>query len=154
MSHNWDKIIRCRTGIKTACGVLKGSMLRLVILLVLSFPFRAGYAQEPKQSDETEGCLSCHASVTPGIVADWENSHHARVAPTEALQKEKLTRRVSADSLPEHLAMIPVGCAECHTMNPEKHNDTFGHNGYQILPVLSWDRGHGARHDHPGDIAG
>ena len=28
-------------------------------------------------SDDTDACLACHASVTPGIVSDWEKSRHA-----------------------------------------------------------------------------
>jgi ssDNA-binding Zn-finger/Zn-ribbon topoisomerase 1 len=30
-----------------------------------------------------------------------------------------------------------VGCAECHTLNPEKHKDTFGHNGFKIHVVVT-----------------
>jgi len=137
MLCDWNKLITCWVGNKVAYGVLKRNILGPVILLVLSFPFRIGYAQEPKQSDETGGCLSCHASVTPGIVADWQNSLHAKVTPAEAVKKEKLARRVSADSIPEPLTMTTVGCAECHTMNPEKHNDTFGHNGFQVHAVVT-----------------
>ncbi len=30
-----------------------------------------------------------------------------------------------------------MGCAECHISNPEKHKDTFDHNGYQVHVVVS-----------------
>jgi len=81
--------------------------------------------------------LSCHTMINPGIVADWEKSLHARVTPEEALKKRKLERRISADSIPEAPAKTVVGCAECHTRNPEKHKDTFDHNGYPVHIVVS-----------------
>ncbi len=79
----------------------------------------------------------CHASVTPGIVADWERSLHAKVTSGEALQKKKLEHRVSAKSIAEHLARTTVGCAECHISNSEKHMDTFNHEGYQVHVVIT-----------------
>ena len=30
-----------------------------------------------------------------------------------------------------------VGCAECHTLNPEKHKDSFEHNGYKVHVVVT-----------------
>ena len=30
-----------------------------------------------------------------------------------------------------------MGCAECHTLNPDKHSDTFEHNGYQVHIVVT-----------------
>ncbi len=137
MYRNWDKIIGCLAGIKSACRALKKSMRGLVVLFAFSSLFSLGIAQEPSSSEDTEGCLMCHASTHPGIVADWLNSRHAKVTPAEALQKEKLARRVSADSVPEYLAMTAVGCAECHTLNPEKHRDTFAHGGYQVHTVVT-----------------
>src|SRR3972149_3742490 len=35
----------------------------------------------PPVSEKTQECLSCHATVTPGIVADWERSLHSRGTP-------------------------------------------------------------------------
>jgi hydroxylamine dehydrogenase len=40
------------------------------------------------------------------------------------------------------MANVVVGCAECHTMNPKKHKDTFEHNGYSVHVVVT-----------PGDCA-
>jgi hydroxylamine dehydrogenase len=137
MFHNRDKIIGWPTGIKSARGTLKGSMLGVAVFFLVSISLAVGTAQEPSSSEDTEGCLMCHASTHPGIVADWQNSRHARVTPAEALQKEKLARRVSAQSVPEYLAMTTVGCAECHTLNPEKHRDTFAHGGYQVHAVVT-----------------
>jgi len=30
-----------------------------------------------------------------------------------------------------------VGCAECHTMNSEKHKDTFEHNGFNVHIIVT-----------------
>ena len=92
---------------------------------------------KPRISGTTETCLACHALVTPGIVSDWKRSRHASVSPVEALKKSKLERRISNEKVPGELADIVVGCAECHTTNPEKHQDTFDHNGYKVHGVVT-----------------
>ncbi len=136
MSSNRSKLVPCGISDKAIRGASKGCMSMLVMFLVVSVWFSIGLAQEPN-SDATEGCLGCHMSIHPGIVADWQNSRHARVTPARALEKEELARRVSADSIPEHLMTTTVGCAECHTMNPEKHLDTFEHADYQVHAVVT-----------------
>ncbi len=78
-------------------------------------------------SDATQECIGCHSSVTPGIVADWKRSRHAKIAPGEALAKSELNRRVSASNIPEPLSKVVVGCAECHQLNIESHKDSFNH---------------------------
>ncbi len=88
-------------------------------------------------SPDTEICLDCHREVHPGIVGDWERSRHRLIRPSEALEKEDLERRVSAGVIPEALGGNAVGCAECHTMNPDEHADTFEHNGYQVHIVVT-----------------
>jgi hypothetical protein len=88
-------------------------------------------------SEETEGCLGCHEMVTPGIVGDWLKSRHAKVSPAEGLAKEEVKRRISAVNLDKTLVQNSVGCAECHTMNADKHPDSFEHNGYTIHTVVS-----------------
>ncbi len=90
-----------------------------------------------KVSEATETCISCHASVTPGIVAEWKKSLHAQVTPAQALKKDKLSRRISTEKVPGELANVVVGCAECHTLNPKSHKDTFEHNGYQVHIVVT-----------------
>ena len=99
-------------------------------------------AEAPKEpaspiSSETKLCLVCHNSVSPGIVADWRRSHHARVTPAEAMKNKPLERRVSAAEVPEHLANVVVGCAECHNLSPEKHKDTFEHGGERVHVVVT-----------------
>jgi hypothetical protein len=71
------------------------------------------------------------------MVAAWEKSRHARTSPEEGLKKAEMGRRISAKKVPEKLARNVVGCAECHTLNPDKHSDTFEHNGYQVHIVVT-----------------
>ncbi|MHB8765181.1 MAG: multiheme c-type cytochrome [Deferrisomatales bacterium] len=97
-----------------------------------------GWAAAPVSS-ATEACLGCHAEVTPGIVADWRASRHSRVSPGEALRRAPRERRVSASSAPEGLADTAVGCAECHTRDPDRHADTFEHNGFRVHVVVTPD---------------
>ncbi len=106
----------------------------LAITMVLLFP---GYFFAANISDATSECLDCHSNIAPGMVAAWESSRHARTSPLEALNKKELERRVSAKSLPKGLRQNVVGCAECHTLNPDKHSDSFEHNGYQVHIVVT-----------------
>ncbi len=91
----------------------------------------------PKISEPSRECLECHESVTPGIVADWKLSRHARTTPGLAMKKPELQRRVSAKKVPEGLSGTAVGCAECHTANPGAHKDTFEHVDHKVHPVVT-----------------
>lgn len=84
-------------------------------------------------SEATIECLDWHRQVTPGIAADWEKSRHAGITPAKALMKNELERRISSEKTPEKLANYAVGCAECHTLNPDKLKDNFEHNGYRVI---------------------
>ncbi len=93
--------------------------MRLLSLLILTFYFffiSSSYlkAQE-KISATSQICLSCHQIATPGIVFDWKKSKHAKVVKNGQV----------------------IGCAECHTLEPEKHKDTFHHNGYKVHTVVT-----------------
>ena len=106
----------------------------LGVVLVLLFP---SHILAAEMSDATAECLECHSSIAPGMVAAWENSRHARVSPAESWKKTELERRISTKSVDKKLAANVVGCAECHTLNPEKHSDTFEHNDYQVHIVVT-----------------
>jgi hydroxylamine dehydrogenase len=88
-------------------------------------------------SEDTKACLECHAAAHPGILADWQKSRMTEITPAEAMKKAELERRISVKKLPDELAGHVVGCAECHTINPEKHPDTFDHEGYQVHTVVT-----------------
>jgi len=125
------------TKFKVIKRTLRDIGIKSLILFIFLFSLFAGISSAAKVSENTEMCLSCHAMVNPGILADWEKSLHSKVIPSEALKKEKLALRVSADSIPERLSSTVVGCAECHTMKPEKHKDSFEHNGFKIHIVVT-----------------
>lgn len=113
-------------------------MFFLAVPIVLLSLTMAG----PAPSPDTEACLECHRATHPGIVGGWERSRHARTRPVDALEKPEIERRISTASPPEALRDVTVGCAECHTLRPEAHADTFEHQGYDVHVVVS-----------PGDCA-
>jgi hydroxylamine dehydrogenase len=88
-------------------------------------------------SGDTEACLGCHESITPGIVADWRTSRHAKTTPEMALNKPALEKRVSSETFDKGLRSFVVGCYECHSQNSKLHSDNFEHNGYQINVVVT-----------------
>lgn len=111
----------------------------ILALLIVFLSAQVAVAAGERISKKTKACISCHASVHPGIVADWEKSRMAGVTPMAAKSMILKKRRVSFENVPEKLARVVVGCAECHTMNPEKHQDTFKHNGYKVHVVVTPD---------------
>ncbi len=90
-------------------------------------------------SDATWECLDCHAVVHPGIVQGWRLSRHAATSPSEAMQVQGLGRKISSTDVPGELSETVVGCAECHVLRPDKHADTFEHNGYLVHTAVSPD---------------
>lgn len=95
-------------------------------------PLRTTMAAEVPVSDLSQECIDCHTSETPAVVADWKRSRHARITTADALKKPEAQRLVSSAKIPEKLAGVAVGCAECHALNPEKHKDTFDHNDQKV----------------------
>ncbi|MCX8041372.1 MAG: hydroxylamine oxidase [Thermodesulfobacteriaceae bacterium] len=93
---------------------MKRFYLFFLILGLIFLQISELMAQE-KISPQTQVCLSCHQVVTPGIVSDWKKSKHAK-----AVNNGKI-----------------IGCAECHTLDPEKHKDTFNHQGYKVHTVVT-----------------
>jgi hydroxylamine dehydrogenase len=88
-------------------------------------------------SGETESCLECHRTIHPGIVADWEKSRMSKVTPAQALKKTELERRISVEKAPGGLADVVVGCAECHTLSSDTHEDSFEHQGFRVHTVVT-----------------
>jgi hydroxylamine dehydrogenase len=116
----------------------------LTLRATLTMLFSAGWlaamssaAPAAEISSGSQACLGCHRIVSPGLVADWEGSRHSRTAPKEAWSAKPLERRISTRDFPDETANSVVGCAECHTLNPADHEDTFDHNGFQVHPVVT-----------------
>ena len=108
-----------------------------VIVGVLVWITVDGQAEDIPVSEATAECLDCHASIHPGIVKGWQKSRHAAITPKQALAVDGLARKVSSKTIPDNLQNHTVGCAECHTLRPDAHADTFEHNGYDIHVVVS-----------------
>jgi len=88
-------------------------------------------------SEATDECLACHSIYHPGIVAEWQKSRHAMITPKQAMKLSGTARKISSQSIPDNLSDTSIGCAECHTLRPESHADTFEHNTYPIHVVVS-----------------
>jgi cytochrome c553 len=109
-----------------------------VIVTALAFaPPGALAAAEVELSEATQACIECHRVIHPGIVENWQRSRHSQTTPKEAMAVKGLGLKVSSPSVPEELQGLAVGCAECHTLRPKEHADTFEHNGYDIHIVVS-----------------
>lgn len=121
---------RIRTG--RFCNIHAFTVLVVALLIPAS-----GASQTGEVSEATEACLDCHSSISPGIVADWQRSRHARVSVDDALLKPMLERRVAPSGFPDEMRGIVVGCAECHALLPDKHEDSYEHNEYEIHTVVS-----------------
>ena len=44
---------------------------------------------ESKLSPQTQACIGCHETYTPGIVHDWLSSRHSKVTPSDAMKKTR-----------------------------------------------------------------
>jgi len=109
------------------------------LLLIISFSlFLTNNISAQEISEDSQTCIDCHESVTPGIVGDWKMSLHSSSSLQLAFTKKKLERRISITSLPEKVTnKFVIGCYECHSLRPEKHTDNFEHFGYNINIIVS-----------------
>jgi hypothetical protein len=130
------------------------AILSLCTALILPGLLPGATFAAPATSGDTDDCLGCHEEVTPGIVADWRHSRHSRVTPGEALGRPERERRFSAATPPDGTAEVVVGCAECHTRNPDAHVDTFEHNGYRVHVVVTPEDCAGCHPVERGQYAG
>jgi hypothetical protein len=116
-------------------------MKTLLILISLSITISI-HSEEKKVpqeiSEDTQTCIDCHESITPGIVADWVKSRHSKSSLQNAMAKPELKRRVSITNLPEmESGNYIIGCYECHSLRPDQHADNFEHFGYNINVIVS-----------------
>ena len=55
-------------------------------------------------SPETQECIDCHRTITPGIVADWENGYTRKQHPFRQQQtrnmKDEFHRQIFPKTLP------------------------------------------------------
>jgi len=115
---------------------MKRTSLMYGLIVIILFA-GSGLCADIPLSDASTECIDCHEMVHPGIVSDWKKSRHARITTRQAMATNGLAKRVSISSVPAQLQDVVVGCAECHTLRPKAHADTFEHNGYDIHVVVS-----------------
>ena len=108
----------------------------IVFFAVFVFSGESSGADVPV-SEDSATCIECHSTFNAGIVAAWEKSRMSKITPRAAKSAAPKERRVSFDQLPDPLADVVVGCAECHTLRSEKHKDSFEHNGHQVHVVVT-----------------
>ena len=110
-----------------------------LLLLYSSFIYSQGTGNtELPISDETQTCIDCHETVTPGIVADWRLSRHSKTTIRDAFSKDSHQRRISISNIPgEGYADYVIGCYECHNQNTADHSDSFDHFDFKINVVVS-----------------
>ncbi len=115
------------------------SYLLLLVTACWTIEARAGEPALPADSisTQTQDCIDCHADVTPGIVRDWETSRHSHITVAEAMMKPAMRREVSAARVNDVLQSHVVGCYECHSLNSDKHKDSFEHFGYRINVIVT-----------------
>ncbi len=95
-------------------------------------------SEEIKLSAQSQECIDCHSSVTPGIVGDWKKSLHSESSVASAIRKNLLEKRISVKEISKiENAGTAVGCYECHSLNATSHADNFEHFGYKINVVVS-----------------
>ncbi len=117
-------------------------LLTFAIIVTLIFvasqpPQKGNNDSDIKISEETEACLDCHSSATPGIVEDWKTSLHSKVNLQQAISKPEAERRISIDKIPNGFNEKVIGCYECHGLNKDSHKDNFDHFGYRINVIVS-----------------
>ncbi len=117
--------------------VLKSLLTSLAIFVTFYFLLLTN-SNAQEISEDTQTCLDCHETVTPGIVGDWQKSLHSNSTLQKAFSKSELERRISISILPEAEGNNNVvGCYECHSLRKEQHTDNFEHFGYEINIVVS-----------------
>jgi hydroxylamine dehydrogenase len=109
-----------------------------VLIPAILFAQDGAKKEKPQSlSQETSACLGCHRLYTPGIVADWLRSRHAKTIPSTALKRPEIERRISVKKVVPTHGNVVVGCFECHSLNPAGHKDHFDHMGFKINVIVS-----------------
>jgi hypothetical protein len=106
-----------------------------LVLVILIAGFRG--ENNSNISIQTQECIECHRGITPGIVADWENSLHSTTSVSISRIKPEPERRISSTDIPEDITNFVVGCYECHGLEKGNHKDNFEHFGHSINLVVS-----------------
>ena len=90
---------------------MKSHKKSIIITLILIAIIVAGLVliKEYHLKESTDGCLSCHGDMSPGIVGQWKSSKHSKNS---------------------------VGCYDCHQAE-QSDPDAFDHYGKTIAVIVS-----------------
>ena len=121
--------------------------MRRILLLVLLFSASIALAQRPKApaaakmrvSAEGQACLDCHSGTTPGIVAQWKESAHARSGiDCYSCHKAREGDPATFDHYGHKIAVIvtPNYCATCHQKETEEFEKSHHAQAAQFIGSL------------------
>jgi hypothetical protein len=84
-------------------------------------------------------CISCHKDVTPGIVADWSGSKHAKQEVTCAVCHGD--HHSSAQDADKVLPINPDRCGQCHQIQAEQFRrgkHSLAWSTLKAMPTAHW----------------
>lgn len=105
----------------------------------INSPLLKEYRIERNISRDAKGCISCHSSQTPGLVADWAKSRHASANITcidchKANPADKDVSRIHAYSRVSVSAIVsPKDCSRCHPSEAAEYNRSKHANTLEII---------------------
>ena len=89
----------------------------LFVLLFVTASRVPIHAQEPKLSAESEQCVACHQTSTPGVVEQWRSSAHSKKGvDCYSCHRAEATDPAAFEHYGIKIAVIvtPNYCARCH----------------------------------------
>ncbi len=108
-------------------------------------------------TEEARACIECHATETPGIVHDWDESKHAlsgvtcldchQTDPDSPMATKNVKGHENVD-VAISLLVPPSKCAECHEKEVKEFNASGHHRG--ALQVEAKDKMQTLIHHHEG----
>jgi len=82
----------------------------LILLAAVSGRAQESVGADPAAiSAESQMCISCHETYTPGKVEDWRQSRPSLTTPKMGQAKPELKRRISSAVVPAELQDVVVG---------------------------------------------
>jgi len=96
------------------------------------------YSQSPVITKATQQCLNCHKKANPGLVAQWENSVHYKMAVGcyECHQATQGDTDAFIHSEPEtYISTIvsPKDCSKCHMQEVREFSQSAHSDAYALV---------------------
>jgi hydroxylamine dehydrogenase len=110
------------------------------------FVLKGGYnewvaAQYPIEKKWTikQECVTCHAEVTPSIVADWKQSKHSKFEVSCSVCHGE--GHMTAEDVPKSIPVKPDRCALCHPVRADqfkKSKHALAWSSMKAMPTAHW----------------